>query len=381
MTPRRRNPENKKLPERWRWYHGAYRYSVPRGDEHYFDGKKNFRLGKTLTEAYDEWARRLQAKKSAEDAAAIGAGMQPTEKALPHFIKEGLERYLLEVTPAKAVRSQANDRKTIPVLVQRFGHFPITGAGMPEPRHVYEYVSHRKNARTGKPARTAAHREMELLSHAYTKFIQWGCLNEHPFKRHVRLQGDLAIPRREGRYVEDWEIQEVLKLKPLRKYGSVKMCQAYIRLKLELKGLRMTDMLQLQPARHFTDAGILIAASKTSRSTGKKLLYRWTPERRAAVEAALNARPIDIAPWLFCTSTGDCYVSQEDTSASGFESVWQRFMERVVKETKVARFKERDIRAKVGSDAETVEEAQQMLGHADAGVTRRHYRRKPEIIK
>jgi hypothetical protein len=42
-----------------------------------------------------------------------------------------------------------------------------------------------------------------------------------------------------------------------------------------------------------------------------------------------------------------------------------RSMDRVAKETKARRFNERDIRAKVGSDAETIEEAQHVLGLAD----------------
>jgi hypothetical protein len=57
-------------------------------------------------------------------------------------------------------------------------------------------------------------------------------------------------------------------------------------------------------------------------------------------------------------------------------------MGRLLKETKVTeRFAERDIRAKVGSDAETLEKARHILGNATVAITRKHYRRKPDIVR
>jgi hypothetical protein len=46
--PRPRRPENRGLPSRWRFDHGAYYYQVPIGAEGAWDGKRTFRLGKTL---------------------------------------------------------------------------------------------------------------------------------------------------------------------------------------------------------------------------------------------------------------------------------------------------------------------------------------------
>jgi len=57
-------------------------------------------------------------------------------------------------------------------------------------------------------------------------------------------------------------------------------------------------------------------------------------------------------------------------------------MDRVLAETNVEQhFAERDIRARVGSDLATIEEAQPLLGHADSGTTRKFYRRKPQIVR
>lgn len=82
--PRRRNPENKHLPERWQQHHGAYFYQVPAGLESLWDGKRKFRLGKTLPEAYAEWARRLERNDQAKTIGAL------------------LDKYGLRVVPTKA---------------------------------------------------------------------------------------------------------------------------------------------------------------------------------------------------------------------------------------------------------------------------------------
>jgi integrase len=80
---------------------------------------------------------------------------------------------------------------------------------------------------------------------------------------------------------------------------------------------------------------------------------------------------------LFVTRENMAYI-KEDGSANAFDRLWQRFMDRVMKETKVKdRFQERDLRAKVASDSDTLQEASQRLGHAESAFTQRVYRRKP----
>jgi integrase len=166
----------------------------------------------------------------------------------------------------------------------------------------------------------------------------------------------------------------------MRKAGSVLMIQAYIRLKL-LTGLRRGDLLRLRMT-DITEQGIQVTPRKTANTTGISRTYQWTPDLRAAVDMAKEARPIDIAPWLFCTNKGEGYFDEQTGRPSGWNSMWQRFMARVLKETKIkARFTEHDIRAKSASDAEDVARAQQLLGHADSKITERVYRRKPETIR
>src|SRR5690242_896409 len=68
--PRKRRKENEGLPARWVSEHGAYFYQVPAGLEDRWDGKRKFRLGASLPEAYAEWARRLE---DVDGAKTIGA--------------------------------------------------------------------------------------------------------------------------------------------------------------------------------------------------------------------------------------------------------------------------------------------------------------------
>ncbi len=61
--------------------------------------------------------------------------------------------------------------------------------------------------------------------------------------------------------------------------------------------------------------------------------------------------------------------------------MWQRFMDRVIAETKVVkRFTEHDLRVKCASDAESLEHARALLSHASPNTTDAIYLRKPEMV-
>lgn len=347
MPPRPRLPVNKPLPTRWKYQHGAFYYLVPASVRHQWDGKTWFRLGATLAEAYATWAERIGAPDRITTIAAL------------------FDRYLMEVVPTNAPKSQTEKRRHIAHLRPVFGEMALADL---EPQHVYQYV-------TARTAKVAAHREVETLSHCFTKAVQWGLMRAHPFKGEVRLESE--APRE--RYVEDWEIEAALRLPAKRKKGSVLMVQAYLRIKL-LTGLRKGDLLRLTVA-NLQEDGIHVTPAKTRKSTGKRLIYEWTPELRAAIDTAKDMRPA-LSPHLFCNQHGQPLYEAEKGTTKGFDDIWQRFMGRLLEETEVEqRFTEHDLRAKVGSDAESLERARQLLAHASDSTTQRIYRRKPERIK
>lgn len=129
--PRQRNKENKGLPTRWRLVHGAYYYQFPPGRESSWGGKKLFRLGKSLPEAYKIWAAKIEANENITTIAQL------------------LDRYLLEVVPQKAIKTQTTNKLYIPRLRGVFGDMPLSAI---RPTHIYQYVdkrSQKKNHRIG----------------------------------------------------------------------------------------------------------------------------------------------------------------------------------------------------------------------------------------
>lgn len=352
------------LPKGWRQKGNAFYYRVPKGLEALWDGKTEFKLGDSLPEAYKSWAARLAASEHRPEVGTVG---------------QLLDRYALEVIPTKALRSQESNRNQLKMLRAVFGNTPLTEI---VPKTVYIYVDRRskkkKDPETGKVTggKIAAHREVELLSHAFTKAVQWGYIERHPFKGEIELEGEDS----RDRYIEDDEVIEMLSLQPRRKSGSVLMIQAYIRLKL-LTGLAQGDLLRLTMDQ-LQDDGIHVIRHKTKKKVGRRTIYRWTPELKRAVELAKEARPKKDSAFLFCTREGKGYIDPEKGSQAGWKSMWQRFMERVLDETAIKeKFTEHDLRAKVGSDAHSLDHARSLLQHADSRTTQRVYRRKAEIVE
>jgi len=128
--------------------------------------------------------------------------------------------------------------------------------------------------------------------------------------------------------------------------------------------MRQLDLLNL-PITAATDAGIQYVDSKT----GENHLIGWTDELRALWRAAAGAR--SGAKPLFLTRDGEAYTS------SGFRASWRH----VVARAGLSNVRFHDLRRKAGSDADDLAHAQELLGHADAKVTRKHYRAKPVAVR
>jgi len=357
MAPYARKPENKSLPERWRFKHGAYYYRVPPGAESLWDGKTEFRLGKSLQEAYRSWSDRLNV-----DPSKIGN------------MGKLMDRYALEVVPTKAPKSQEINRLSLRRLRPVFGHMH---PGKVLPRHYNQY----KHTAAGKFGKTSINRDLEVLSHLLTMAVEWGIIDKNPLIGQVKKHR--TRPR--DRLVEDWEIAEVFSLKmpkDKRTARTVELAKLYVRLKL-MTGLRRSDILRLR-LPDLREDGIHVQPHKTKDSTGIRLIIEWDAagELKDLVEEIKRMPPRRVGDMpLFVTRENMAYI-KEDGSANAFDSLWQRFMDRVMKETKVKdRFQERDLRAKVASDSDTLQEASQRLGHADSAITQRVYRRKPVRVQ
>lgn len=166
------------------------------------------------------------------------------------------------------------------------------------------------------------------------------------------------------RYIEDWKLEEFLSV-------CSPFIKAYAKLKLAT-GLRQGDLLRLKES-DLMDDGIHAIHQKT----GKKTIYKWSEERHIAIRECLSIRPT-LSEYIFCTREGKSY--SDGNQASGFASIWQRYMKKALATTKLKeRFTEHDLRAKVASDSENIEQARKRLGHVTASLTKKVYDRKAEI--
>jgi integrase len=327
---------------------------VPKHLEHLWDGKTEFKLGITLSEAYRTFADRMQ-----HEQHEITTMQQLSDK------------YEREVVSEKAPSTQKSNRYSLQRIRTAFGNNSVTAI---EARHIYQYREHIGKTESEKKYNL----DHEVLSHMFTKSIEWGLLKDHPMtgKKVTKY----SLPSRD-RYVEDWELEQFFSIAP-------PLILAYLSLK-GLTGLDKGDLLSIKVSCIGED-GITVEARKKTRNkrNGRKRTFPFvfgdgsTTGIKEALDIILNlkGRP-DITPYLFCTTKGKDrgrpYI-KEDGTTSGFDSIWQRVMKKALKETKlVERFTEHDLRAKVASDAATDEEAQRQLDHTNVSTTRAVYRRAP----
>lgn len=344
MSPKKRNKENHGLPARWRHRYGAYYYRVPSGMEPHWDNKKEFRLGESLSEAHRIYADRIELNERMET------------------MRDLFQRYRLEVIPTKAKATQRPDINRLITLETIFGDNPATSVTT---QHCYQVL----DALTNKKSASAANKHIALLSHVFTYAIRWGVIAEHPIKGKLvknKVKTSVRVPERS-------EIEESLKAAPA-------IIRAYVRFKV-LTGLRQADILTLRKDALKSD-GIHVTPRKTQGSSGKSIIIEWDDRgflSSAVAEIKALPRPVH-SMYLFCTRDGQPYF--KDGDASGFQSIWQRWMKKALSETNLkTRFTERSIRTFVGSESESTEEAARLLNHADTKTTRAHYRKKPTKVR
>ena len=260
------------------------------------------------------------------------------------------DRYEIEVIPTKAPRTQKDNSREIKLLRA------VLGEMVPRqflPRHGYAYYNERK-----KTSLRRAVNEMALLSHVFTKSVEWGVVDANPC-REIRKQR----PKPRERYVTEIEYEAAYKDMP-------PMVQCAMDLAL-LTGLRPADLLGLQRSC-LMEEGVQVH----TRKTGKRLIIEWSDELRRVVKLALLLPPHIRQP-LISNRRGKPYT------VDGFNSIWYRRMRKAV-ENKMnpltEPFQFRDLRAKSASD-DTPESAAARLGHSDSKLTESVYRRKPAVVR
>jgi integrase len=329
----RHKKNNRHLPRGVTLEHGAYFYRGP--------DRKRINLGRDFAGAMIRYGEMFRD----DPLSSFGAV---------------LDRYLREITPAKAERTQIDERRYIGVLRALFGEVP--------PRAITPVmVLTMRDKLRAKHGAVQANHHLKTLRHVCKLATGWGAMPVNPTREIERLK----VKDRE-RYVDDDELAKVYAKAP-------EMIQIAIDLAV-LTGLRRGDLLELTKDQ-CRDDGIHVRTNKT----GKPLIIEWSDELRAVVERAKLMKPHFRQP-LIATRSGTAFT------ADGFGTLWRRAMlatfpiaddataaEKV--KVRAARFRFHDLRSKSASDTKDLAEASARLGHTSHAVTRRHYVRKPAKVR
>lgn len=338
--PKKRNPTNRQLPARWRYRRGVYWYRPRVYEQYLFNDKTEFPLGKRYSAALREFSCRIsQIDGNYETMARV------------------FDRYEVEVLPRKAAATQ---RSNIYSLRRLRAVFSDVHPSQIDPQTVYRY----RDLCSQKESKKKANLDLEVLSHVFSRAIEWGIVKYHPIKGKVsklRLDG-------RKRYVTDEEIVKFALSLP-RKW------QLYISLKL-FTGRRKSELLRIK----LTDLATEGIRFTNSKDTYDEFIVSWNSSLRIIVKEILTIPPRRIgSTHLFVNRMGKPYI-RDDGLTSGFDSIWQRAMKKWVAAGN-ERFTEHDIRGKAGSDATSDGRAQELLRHKSTQTTRKHYRRKADIIE
>jgi len=194
--------------------------------------------------------------------------------------------------------------------------------------------------RDNRSAKTAANREIALLSAAFNDVLELGWVQANPC-RGVKKNRTQKIDR----YVTDQELALLIEQAGILK-SLIEVAYA--------TGLRKSDILSLRVG-DFTDDGLVVSSHKT----GYKHLFEWSPALLSAKKESERQR--FRKGFVFVNTQGKPWTE------NSFNSAWRRIKDRAGVE---CRF--HDIRAKALTDAKKrhdIEYAQKLAGHGSVTTT------------
>ncbi len=275
------------------------------------------------------------------------------------------QRYLREILPTKAPRTQRHNLQEIAQLYKFFDNPPAPIEKI-TPLHVRQYLDWRKKSPT------RANREKALFSHIYNKAREWGYTSTANPCQGVKGFREVA----RDIYVEDWIYKAVWEAADWPTRDAMDL--AY------LTGQRPADVLKMKIG-DVRDGYLMVTQGKT----GKKLRIALQGELATFLER-IKSRNYKVTSLALVRSEAGHALSYF-TLDNRFEAARSKVISKL-KEAKrdgdamlVSDFQFRDLRAKAGTDqADTtdIRTAQQQLGHKNIRTTEIYVRaRKGEKVK
>jgi hypothetical protein len=356
----RRRKRDKHLPRRVYFEFGRYWFKPKLPKDAPPGTKRRIDFGTTESEMYFNLAKQTESKPL-------------------HTMGGVYDRYLIEIAPTLAKRTQSDYQRYIEKLRLSFGAAPPNEISAPD---IFDF----RAALAKESGNVQANRHVSCLSAVFREAIGWReSLGSHAITRNPCHElKRLSEPPR-TRYVWD------------REYTGVYMiASSAMQVAMDLAtitGQREDDLLTL-PNRDpdvYTDEGIVFRPAKTKRrhprhgkmiETSKIVIIKWSPELRAVIERARKLGP-QIRPTLLCNLQGEPFTG------SGFRSNWHRLIQTALNGRKRKNgtvtlepalkeaFTFNDLRAKNATDEADFEEAHNRLAHSDRKTTQMVYVRKP----
>jgi hypothetical protein len=357
--------ENKRYPANWRLRKRGEKgkfviwYQVPKSARLFWGQKSEVKLGEGATlqqaekAAYTFWASRMASSHK------------------PYTLKELFNRYTLQTIPKKEHQTQLSNLQSMKRLTSVFDlDQPVVEFRAAKLREYKEYISVAKSEKV-------YNLDHEVLSHIFSRAIEWGCEMTHPI---IGIVKNFPLEDRE-RYVEDWEYDCLYSC-------ANKLYKQYLPLRMAT-GKDKSVLLRIKLNDIKADGLFFPKRKKTKGHKGGKA--QIMPFEYQGQSTGLREIINDILAWrkkwlkvesifLFATSSGQPLVNKKGET-SNFDSQFQRIRQKALDTTKLTEsFQERDLRAKVASDVDTAEEAAQLLQHHSTATTKKVYRRKPETV-
>ena len=282
--------------------------------------------------------------------AAYGKLVGPLPR--PRTLGEGIDKYLLEIVPALAPRSQEDYRAYCSKLKHGLGHM------LPDEIEITDLYDYHE----AREAPVRANREITVLGVLYRHLIRWRAATRNPTAgflyapekdRERRVTGSERRRFAAG-FAPDW----------LRGYLALKY----------LTGRRQGEMLKLGL---FSEQERGIAFRILKKRHYRELIVEWTPRLRLVWEwLKVLPRPKD-STVIFPASKGK--RRGQALSSRGFKSAWQRAQAAWIAAGNVA-FWEHDIRAATATASKSTEAARELLDHENIRTTH-GYRRGESRVK
>lgn len=335
----------------------------------YFDAggkpRREIPLGSDFPEAVRKWADlERESKKPKED----------------NNFRALATRYLAEVLPTKAERTQADNLKELAKLREFFGDCPDVSTI--EPKHVREFMDWRTDNGTG--AKVRATREKALLSHMLNKAREWGMSSTANPCAGIRGYSAGRVV-----YVEDETLEAVYShacstlrdaldlayLTGQRPADVRKMDESAIQGgAIAVRQNKTGAALRIRIEGELAEVLDRIAARK--RATGSETLALVVNEEGEDVKA-------DALRYRFDRARDKAAKKLAEEAAKEEDGRKRAELER--KAAAIRGFQFRDLRAKAATDkAEAVgdiRQAQKQLGHASPAMTEKYVRaRRGEIV-